>query len=214
MILINLVRGNEADPRYRKMEAENGHRQRLFLQSAVETTLATGRPFLSQTILKALNFHAIACLHPNAGVYRPCPVHAGNTTFPQHWNLPDLMDDFMNRVNRQWETTDAFRLAAYALWQLNAIHPFINGNGRTARAACLFILCVKTGNWMPIFADLPEAIRNNRADYVSILKKMDSEWHNGVDPDVGPMADFLVHLCVTLVNQKQPPAPPPPLPRH
>lgn len=216
MILIDLVRGNETDIRYRKMEAENGNRQRLFLQSAVKAALTTDRPFLSQTILKALNFHSIACLHPNAGVYRPCPIWVGdNGNFPHHWQLPDLMDDFTNRVNRTWENTDLFSLASYALWRLNAIHPFINGNGRTARATCLFILCVKSGQWMPLIADLPEAIRNNRDEYISILTQMDDEWKNGSDPDVKTMVAFLSRLCLELLKQNlksTPPPPPPPLP--
>jgi hypothetical protein len=29
-------------------------------------------------------------------------------------------------------------LAAYGLWRLNWIHPFVEGNGRTARAVCYF----------------------------------------------------------------------------
>jgi len=47
---------------------------------------------------------------------------------------PSLMNSFINEVNRYWETTDVLSLASYCLWRLNHVHPFINGNGRTARA--------------------------------------------------------------------------------
>ena len=57
------------------------------------------------------------------------------------------MDDFVNLINLYWESGDTVRLSAEVLWRLNFIHPFINGNGRTARAACYFVLCVKCG-WM------------------------------------------------------------------
>ena len=55
------------------------------------------------------------------------------------------MDDFVNTVNRAWEKADELTLGAYVLWRLNHIHPFINGNGRTARAASYFVICLKLG---------------------------------------------------------------------
>jgi Fic family protein len=68
---------------------------------------------------------------------------------PEHYRVGALMEDFVNTVNREWEKSDPVVLAAYVLWGLNAIHPFINGNGRTARAACYFVLCLKAGQWLP-----------------------------------------------------------------
>ncbi|MGH6935150.1 MAG: Fic family protein [Methylocella sp.] len=103
------------------------------------------RNFISHTILKALNFHAIACLHVNAGEYRPCSVQVGSHNPPEHYRVSALMDDFVNEVNLQWDRTDEVVLASLVLWKLNYIHPFINGNGRTARAACHIVLCVKAG---------------------------------------------------------------------
>ena len=50
------------------------------------------------------------------------------------------MDAFVDEVNRRLETADVLTLAAYCLWRLNHIHPFINGNGRTARG------CVTTSS--------------------------------------------------------------------
>ena len=99
------------------------------------SALSIDRPFLSQTVTKAINYHAIACLHTDAGEYRPCPVEVGDYQPPEHCRVDALMDDFVNIVNRRWEKADPVWLAAYVLWRLNHIHPFINGNGRTARAA-------------------------------------------------------------------------------
>ena len=64
------------------------------------------------------------------------------------YRVPALMDDFVNTVNRNWEQTDPVVLAAFVLWRLNNIHPFINGNGRTARACAYFVLCVRAGGWL------------------------------------------------------------------
>lgn len=52
------------------------------------------RPFLSQTVLKALNFHAIACLHTHAGEYRPCEVTVGPYRPPEFFRVGALRDDF------------------------------------------------------------------------------------------------------------------------
>ena len=77
MILYELT-SSEDHPVYQGLQVENGGRQYGFLLSAVSASLAIGKPFLSQTLIKALNFHAIACLHTNAGEYRPCQVVVGD----------------------------------------------------------------------------------------------------------------------------------------
>lgn len=198
MIVHNLT-GSEAHPIYRKLQVSNGVRHYDFLKSIIEVALESGRPFLSQTILRAINYHAIACLHPSAGIYRPCSIKVGDINdFPEHWQVPDLMDDFMNFVNRSWETTDPFALAAFVLWRLNRIHPFINGNGRTARAACLFVLCVKAGGWLPYNPILPELIRRDRDEYVRILRRIDeSEKAGGLD--TAELVQFLQRLVAEQV---------------
>jgi Fic family protein len=45
-------------------------------------------------------------------------------------------------VNRNWSTKSALHLAAYVLWRLNWIHPFANGNGRTARTVSCVVLSI------------------------------------------------------------------------
>jgi hypothetical protein len=51
---------------------------------------------------------------------------------------PDVLHSELERmcetINSGWDTWDALELAAFALWRLNWIHPFTDGNGRTARA--------------------------------------------------------------------------------
>jgi fido (protein-threonine AMPylation protein) len=173
LILFELT-GSEADPAYQALEVENGNRQYDFLRSIVAASIAMGRPFLSQAVLKALNFHAIACLHTNAGEYRPCPVSVGNYQPPEHYRVQALMDDFVNVVNVNWQAADPVALASLVLWRLNFIHPFINGNGRTARAASYFVLCVKSGGWLPGTTILPELLKQNRAAYVAALQAADA----------------------------------------
>ncbi|CAE6714580.1 hypothetical protein R69888_01311 [Paraburkholderia haematera] len=103
------------------------------------------------------------------------------------------MDDFVNQVNRNWETMDAVVLAAWVLWRLNWIHPFINGNGRTARAACYFVLCVKAGLWLPGSVILPELIRRERARYEQGLQAADAG-------DMAPLHALLSDLLSEQLN--------------
>ena len=185
------------------MAVANGLRQYDFLRSVVEASVAMGRPFLSQTVIKALNFHVITCLHTNAGEFRPCPVSVGKYIPPEHYRVQALLDDFVNNVNRIWEATDPVVLAALVLWQLNWIHPFINGNGRTARAACYFVLCLKIGHWLPGETILPELIKQNREEYVIALQHVDQSAKDG-QLDLAPLHTLLTGLIVEQLESHQP----------
>ena len=196
MILFEIT-GNESHPTYQELEISNGNRQYDFLRSIVAAALAMQRPFLSSHVIKALNFHAITCLHTNPGEFRPCPVTVGEYMPPAHYRVQALMDDLVNQVNRAWETTDPVVLSAYVLWRLNNIHPFINGNGRTARAASYFVLCVKAGAWLPGITILPELLRRNRDEYVAALKKADQSDENG-KPN---LADL--HILISRLLEEQ-----------
>jgi len=179
MIISEIVGFDEKNPIYQDLEISNGTRQYDFLRSIVQTSLAVQRPFLSSHILKALNFQAITCLHTSAGEYRPCDVIVGLHRPPEPYRVQGLMDDFVNTVNRAWEVSDSVALAAFVLWRLNYIHPFINGNGRTARAAAYFVLCVKASTWLPGTVILPELLRSNRDRYVIALQNADASYTAG-----------------------------------
>ena len=179
MILYELTGKTEEHPVYRRLEASNTERYYSFLRSAVSASIDIGRPFLSQTLIKAIHYHAIACLHTKAGEFRPCPVDVGDFYPPEHYRVPDLMDDFVNEVNFRWHRTIPLTLAAYVLWRLNYIHPFINGNGRTARAASYFVLCARVGEWLGGKVILPELLRDNRDRYIRALKEVDKSVSEG-----------------------------------
>lgn len=192
MILYEIT-GSEAHPLYQSLEISNGNRQYDFLRSIVDISLGADRAFLSQTIIKALNFQAITCLHPYAGEFRPCDVVVGEYHPPQHFRVQSLMDDFVNTVNQVWERSNPIVLSAYVLWRLNHIHPFINGNGRTARAACYYVLCVKAGGLLSGEPILPELLRQNRPKYVEALKQVDESLKTGT-LELQPLHDLIAEL--------------------
>ena len=211
MILFELT-GGENNPIYQSLEISNGNRQYDFLRSIVAAALQVQRPFLSAHIIKALNFQAITCLHTNSGEYRPCDVKVGAYEPPEPYRVDALMEDFINTTNRNWETTDPVVLGAFVLWRLNHIHPFINGNGRTARATCYFVICVKVGGWLPGTTILPELIRREHKDYVAALQHADASMKTGT-LDLGPLHALLTKLLEEQIKAAGvPPSPPPAAP--
>lgn len=182
-MIIFEITNSEEHPVYRDLEVANGNRQYSFIASIVAAALEMGRPFLSQHVIKAFNFQAITCLHIEPGAYRPCSVTVGQHQPMEYYRIPAAMDDFVNTVNRNWDLADPVALATYVLWRLNNIHPFINGNGRTARAACYFVLCLKVGGHPPGNVILPELIRRNRDEYCNALQKAHETFAAAGEPD-------------------------------
>jgi len=183
--------GREDHPVYQRLLVENLERQYSFLRSAVIASLELKRPMLSLEVILSLNYHAISCLHGNAGLLRPCKVTVGDYEPPPHYEVPALMAMFIDEVNRNWERADPVFLATFVLWRLNHIHPFVNGNGRTARVACYFVLCCKIGEWLGGETLLPELLRQNRDAYVAALKAVDASLPN---LDLTPLHGLLVGL--------------------
>lgn len=203
MFIFEIV-GNEDHPVYQNLSIENLDRQYGFLRSAVLASLALGRPVLSLEVVLSLNYHAITCLHGNAGVLRPCQVVVGDYVPPPPWEVAARMSMFIDEVNRYWENSDPVWLSCFILWKLNHIHPFINGNGRTARVSCYFVLCLKAGAWLPGDVLLPELLRRDRPEYVAALKHADASLSSGT------LDLSVLHTLVTRLLEEQLPPPVPP----
>jgi Fic family protein len=104
------------------------------------------------------------------------------------------MDRFFSLIHENWTVVDhPTYIPAYALWRLNWIHPFVEGNGRTARAACYYLLCLKHGSLLPGKKIVPERIKESRLRYEDGLRAADEAWHNG-QLDVGELATYLADL--------------------
>ena len=195
MYLFDLC-GTEADKRYQSLAISNGDRQFQFLEAIIDTALISGHCFLSHAILKALNFHAIACLHTHAGEYRPCEVQvkdeAGEIKMNgvQQFRVQAAMDQFLNLSNSLWNVVDPVQLAALVLWQICRIHPFVNGNGRTARAACYYVLCVRSGGRLPGTTFLPTLLKAS-PDYLPSLRATDAS------ADAGSLDLSHLHKLIT-----------------
>ncbi len=101
----------------------------------------------------------------NAGHYRTVPVRIVGSAviMPNARKVPDLMDEFqMWLTNRQ--SLHPVEFAGEAHYRLVTIHPFIDGNGRTARLLMNLLLV--------IFGYPPAIIlKRDRLTYISALEK-------------------------------------------
>jgi Fic family protein len=185
---------SEDHPAYQDLSIDNLQRQYSFLRSAITASIQINRPFLSTSLIKALNFHAICGLHVDAGQYRKGPVFYNGKEAIEHYRVDEHVSDLVNEINHMWNTTDIVFMASYALWKLNRIHPFINGNGRTARAICYYIVCTKAGKLLNGDPQLPELIRANRKEYVSLLDYADKELLTGNPHYLMPLCVFISRL--------------------
>lgn len=114
-----------------------------------------------------LDIHAIILRNIdsiNAGIYRNIPVRiAGSTvTLPNPLKVPELMEEFVKWLHQTED--NLVKIAVDAHFKLVTIHPFTDGNGRTARLLMNLIL---------ITAGYPPAIINkeDRKEYIDSIEK-------------------------------------------
>lgn len=185
---------------FARIQEQNLLRQYDLLTNCVEIALAKGIEAFDKYVLWTLNAAAVANIAQFGGRFRNQPIYVGNH-IPPHFNaVPNLVDEFLSVVHENWTIhTHPTLLPAYALWRLNWIHPFIEGNGRTARAACYLLICIRQGRLLPGRKIVPERIRENRAPYYAALRAADQHWANG-DFNVDELADYLALLRDQLLD--------------
>ena len=174
MDLFTSIGLNENDPVYAEVSIANHDRMLGFMESMVGAALKLGHGMVSHHLIRGLNSHAIAGLHSAAGQYRSTSVAVGVYVPPEPERIRALMDEFLVEVDDRWGESGAVALGAWALWRINHIHPFVNGNGRTARALCYYIICVKFGLWLPGSVILPHRLTQHRPDYHEALRVADT----------------------------------------
>lgn len=155
----NAIEGNTLTRRETAMVVEHGitvggkslreHLEATNHSAAVEMISA-----LSRRTPTSITEHDILTLHAtilrgiddiNAGRYRSVPVRlAGSTVvLPNPRKVPDLMTAFVHWLRRTSKLHPVAR-AAEAHYRLVTIHPFVDGNGRTARLL-MNLLLLMTG---------------------------------------------------------------------
>ena len=122
-----------SDPAQRaRQEAENGLRQFDEVIEQINHWLQPERPFkLRISAILSLHRRALEGISSFAGVFRPGGIEIkGSKHEPPGAHLvPELVEQMCDYVNEDWAKSSALHLAAYILWRMNWIHPFVDGNG-------------------------------------------------------------------------------------
>ena len=166
-----------------RREAENGVRQFKAAIDIIRSTLE--RPDdqfrLTQSLILDLHEKVLAGIHQLAGTYRNSPVTIGKSSHipPRHSEVADLVAEMCQYVNDHWHERNAVHLAAYALWRMNWIHPFADGNGRTARVVSYVVLSVKLRSVLPGAPAIPDLIAVDKNPYYRHLEEADKSWKFG-----------------------------------
>jgi Fic family protein len=188
------VRESDDPVLFARLQEQNLLRQYDLLTNCVEIVLAKGIDAFDKYMLWSLNAAAVANISQFGGRFRNQPIYVGNHTPPHFKEVPTLVDEFISVIHENWGiATHPTILPAYALWRLNWIHPFIEGNGRTARAACYLLICAKSRALLPGRKIVPERIRESRDRYYEALAEADRHWENG-DFNVDDLAVYLADL--------------------
>src|SRR5262249_10741816 len=187
-----VVHENDA-PLSARIKEQNLIRKYDLLANCIEIGIKKGPEALDKYTLWTLNHVAVANISQFGGRFREEPIYVGDHIPPHFKDVPELMDRFISVIHENWFLWPPTFLAAYGLWRLNWIHPFLEGNGRTARSTCYYLLCVRSGVLLPGRRIVPERIRDNRPPYYAALRAADRAWEAG-NLDLAEMDTYLAGL--------------------
>jgi len=107
--------------------------------------------------------------YENAGVYRNVPVRitGSQSIMPNYAKVPKLMSELLERL--QNSNDDIIKIACDLHYKFVSIHPFVDGNGRTARLLFNLVLLIW---WYPL--TIIEVV--DRKEYLTCLEKAQTTW--------------------------------------
>jgi len=176
-----------------QLEVENGFRQYDLTLDIIRYYLEPERPFaLRVPLILDLQREAVEGIEAEAGQIRTTPVGINKSAHsppPPHLVQAHLTD-FCDYVNDNWHERTAFYLSAYAMWRLNWIHPFTDGNGRTSRALSYALLSIKLGYVLPGSPTILQHIEADNSHYIKALEDADAAAAAGGE-DVSEMESMI-----------------------
>lgn len=148
------------------LEAKDHHEALGFLYELVEKET---KPTISENLIK--NIHQIVVKKTEeeyAGRYRTGGVYIGGADHvpPSAFQVPIEMEELVSWFTKERKKLHPIELAALLHHKLVYIHPFFDGNGRTARLVMNIVL-MRKGYPLAI------VLRNDRAKYYRMLARAD-----------------------------------------
>lgn len=161
-----------------------------------------GKLNLTPELLQSLHRIAIDGIYPCAGRFRIDPVYLVDDAGQLGPYQPPPAHHISLRVTQLCDyannpgSAPPIHTAAYLMWRINWIHPFLGGNGRTARAVAYLSLCVRLGYVLPGVLTIPEQIEQSyRTEYfAAALRDADSKWEASNQVGVEAMESLLTNL--------------------
>jgi len=196
MAQATIIREADQPDLFRFITDRNLLAQYDLLEISVRVALQEKLEGISHDLIREMNRVATRYLCETPGQYRNCPIYISNSLHapPSHGDVQGLMQEMVLYVLDNWKSKSAIHLASYVLWKLNWTHPFEEGNGRTARAMCYYLLCVGNGMWLPGGNIVPQQIRLNRPPYYEALRDADAAFKKSDRIDVSGMEGYLSRL--------------------
>ena len=197
-----------------KIELTNATNQANVLTCLIHFLLAhrgpLGRyapPPPDEAALLTLHHAGTLFLLANPGEYRNVDVQVKDSEGvvslqPGAWqSVPGDMKWFFRNLYSLWQNPDPLDAAAFSLWGINYIHPFRNGNGRTARAFCYASLSLKLGAQLPGTPTIVDLMTRepHKPQYSRLLSETDASLLLSGKPDfntldLAPLKNFILDL--------------------
>ena len=167
----------------------------------------------TQTMLK--NIHQIVCTRildgGRLGNFRETQVvvkdgNTGEVTFrpPPSIEVPYLLEDFFDWLNQPHaRKLHTVLRAGITHYYLVAVHPFVEGNGRSARAFTTLVFSLE-GYDIKKFFSLEEYFDKDAAQYYQALSDVSSQGSDLVQRDLTPWLDYFSQaMAVELTRIKE-----------
>lgn len=143
---------------------------------------------ITEDIIKKLHslfYHKLD--QDEAGQYRKIQVYISGTEYlpPKAEEVPNLMEHFINQMQSSKQYIHPIEFAAICHKRLVDIHPFKDGNGRTARLLMNLIL-VNAGYGI---TSIPPVLRN---EYINALILSQKEINSNIEPFIEFIAECVI----------------------
>jgi Fic family protein len=197
-----LLRDDVKPHLFKLMADGNLQRQYDLLRDLVRVLLELPATRVNGDIVGWLHLHVTVGLVSEPGKYRDHDVRIGKSSHspPPFQDIRTKMGDLFVELHGRWDSENEYTLAAYALWRLCWIHPYEDGNGRTARAVAFMIICLKLGGWLPGRQSILEKIKLDGEEYKNALQHADRTYENG-KVDLIPLAALLSRHTVEQLTE-------------
>lgn len=180
------------------LEAKNHHEAIQFLYELLEKDK---RHTISEHLIRSLQQMIVSESDPEvAGKYRTgnVMITGSKHTPPDAFEVPKLMHDLVAWIKKNDGKMHPVELAALAHHKIAHIHPFFDGNGRTARLLMNLLLMTKGYPLVVI-------LKNDRKKYYSALDKADGGDATAIEKLIAQAVERSMNIYLKAIGKKQGP---------